>query len=311
MTGSAATPTTPFTPAELPDRPGIRVLPSPPGTAVPSPGAPWTLEAAWEASADQGAGRAVGRGDAVGLASVDVVIPVYNEEAQLASSILKLQAYLADQLPIPWRVVIADNASTDGTWEIAHALSESLPGVTALHLDQKGRGLALRTAWLASEAKVVSYMDVDLSTNLRCFLPLLAPLLSGHSELAIGSRLLPGSRIRRQPRREILSRGYNVLVHLAFRTRFSDAQCGFKAMTRSAAQRLLPLVRDESWFFDTELLLLAERLGYRIFEVPVDWIEDLDSRVDIPRTAMGDLRGLWRVRRQSWAHPLTPPEEET
>jgi hypothetical protein len=143
-------------------------------------------------------------------------------------------------------------------------------------------------------------MDVDLSTNLRCFLPLLAPLLSGHSELAIGSRLLPGSRIRRQPRREILSRGYNALVHLAFRAGFSDAQCGFKAMTRSAAQRLLPLVRDESWFFDTELLLLAERMGYRIFEVPVDWIEDLDSRVDIPRTALEDLRGLWRVRRQSW-----------
>jgi glycosyltransferase involved in cell wall biosynthesis len=310
MTGSAVTPTTAFPPAELPDRPGIRVLPSPPGTAVPSPGAPWTLEAAWEASADQGAGRAVGRGDAVGLASVDVVIPVYNEEAQLASSILKLQAYLTDQLPIPWRVVIADNASTDATWEIAHALSVSLPGVTALHLEQKGRGLALRTAWLASEAKVVSYMDVDLSTNLRCFLPLLAPLLSGHSELAIGSRLLPGSRIRRQPRREVLSRGYNVLVHLAFRTRFSDAQCGFKAMTRNAAQRLLPLVRDESWFFDTELLLLAERLGYRIFEVPVDWIEDLDSRVDISRTALDDLRGLWRVRRQSWGHPPAPAEDE-
>ncbi len=300
MPGSAVTPTTPFPPAELPDRPDIRVLPSPPGTAVPR--APWTLEAAWEAS---GAGRALGGGDTVGLASVDVVVPVYNEEAQLASSILKLQAYLTDQLPIPWRVVIADNASTDATWEIAHALSESLPGVTALHLDQKGRGLALRTAWLASEAKLVSYMDVDLSTNLRCFLPLLAPLLCGHSELAIGSRLLPGSRIRRQPRREILSRGYNALVHLAFRTRFSDAQCGFKAMTRSAAQRLLPLVRDESWFFDTELLLLAERLGYRIFEVPVDWIEDLDSRVDIPRTALDDLRGLWRV----WSQP-TPAERE-
>jgi glycosyltransferase involved in cell wall biosynthesis len=308
MTRSAATPTTPFPPAELPDRPGIRVLPSAPSTAVPTPGAPWTLEAAREASADKAAGRAVGGGDAVGLASVDVVIPVYNEEAQLASSILKLHAYLTDRLPIPWRVVIADNASTDATWEIAHALSVSLPGVTALHLEQKGRGRALRTAWLASEAEVVSYMDVDLSTNLRCFLPLLAPLLSGHSELAIGSRLLPGSRIRRQPRREILSRGYNVLVHLAFRTRFSDAQCGFKAMTRNAAQRLLPLVRDESWFFDTELLLLAERLGYRIFEVPVDWIEDLDSRVDIPRTALDDLRGLWRVRRQSWGHP--PPAED-
>jgi glycosyltransferase involved in cell wall biosynthesis len=277
---------------------------------VPSRVAPWTLEAVWEASADQRAGRALGGGAVAALASVDVVIPVYNEEAQLESSILKLQAYLTDHLPIPWRILIADNASTDATWEIGQALSESLPGVTALHLDHKGRGLALRTAWLASEAEVVSYMDVDLSTNLRCFLPLLAPLLSGHSELAIGSRLLPGSRIRRQPRREILSRGYNALVHLGFRARFSDAQCGFKAMTRSAAQRLLPLVRDESWFFDTELLLLAERLGYRIFEVPVDWIEDLDSRVDIPRTALEDLRGLWRVRRQSWAHPPTPAEEE-
>ena len=169
-----------------------------------------------------------------------------------------------------------------------------------LRLEQKGRGLALRTAWLASDADVVSYMDVDLSTNLTSFLPLVAPLLSGHSEVAIGTRLAHQAHVRRQVKREVLSRGYNLLVRAGFRAGFSDAQCGFKAMRADAARRLLPLVEDDGWFFDTELLLLAERNGMRIHEVPVDWIEDLDSRVDLLPTIAGDLAGLWRLRRAFW-----------
>jgi glycosyltransferase involved in cell wall biosynthesis len=226
---------------------------------------------------------------------VDVVVPVYNEEGCLAAGIQRLVGHLRG-LPIRWRVVIADNGSTDGTWEVASRLAASLPGVRARHLDRKGRGLALRTVWTESDADVLSYMDVDLSTDLDGFLPLVAPLLSGHSQLAIGSRLLPGARVTRSFKREVLSRGYNGLLRLVLRVRFSDAQCGFKAIRADAARRLLPLVQDDRWFFDTELLTLAERDGMRIFELPVDWEEDTDSRVDVPSTILQDLRGILRLR---------------
>ncbi|MBJ7603669.1 MAG: glycosyltransferase family 2 protein [Candidatus Dormibacteraeota bacterium] len=233
-------------------------------------------------------------------AVVDVVIPVFNEERALSASVHRLWAYLEAQLPVAWRIVIADNASTDQTWLAAQHLTDTLPHVEAIHLDRKGRGLALKTAWLNSDADVLSYMDVDLSTNLESFLPLLAPLLTGHSDVAIGTRLAPRARVTRQLKREVLSRGYNGLIRTGFGAGFSDAQCGFKAIRASAARKLLPLVEDCSWFFDTELLLLAERNGMRIFEVPVDWVEDLDSRVVIRRTVAEDLQGLWRLRRAFW-----------
>lgn len=232
---------------------------------------------------------------------VDIVVPVFDEERTLQSNVELLLAYLRAEFPFSFRIVIADNASTDATPLVAAALSSEHDEVTLLRLEQKGRGLALRTAWSRSDAQVVSYMDVDLSTNLESFLPLVAPLLSGHSEVAIGTRLDHHSNVRRQRKREVLSRGYNGLVHALFRAGFSDAQCGFKALRGDVARWLLPLVRDDGWFFDTELLLLAEHNGLRIHEVPVDWIEDLDSRVDIPSTVAGDLAGLWRVRRAFWA----------
>jgi glycosyltransferase involved in cell wall biosynthesis len=234
------------------------------------------------------------------LQAVEIVVPVYNEERALRPNIELLLGYLREEFPFAFGVVIADNASTDATSEIACELEAEQPEVTHLHIDRKGRGLALRRAWLGSAADVVSYMDVDLSTNLTSFLPLVAPILSGHSELAIGTRLGQGAHIRRQPRREVLSRGYNALIHTGFRAGFSDAQCGFKAVRADVARRLVPLVVDDGWFFDTELLLLAERNGMRIHEVPVDWIEDLDSRVDLGATITADLRGLWRVRRSFW-----------
>ncbi len=228
--------------------------------------------------------------------SVEVVIPVYNEEEALPRNIPKLCDYLRTYFPYRWSVVIADNASTDGTLAVARKLADDDSRVSALHLDKKGRGLALKAAWLASEADVVAYMDVDLSTNLWSFLPLVAPLTTGHSDLAIGSRLLKGATITRQWKRELIARCYNLLIKLLFRNRFSDAQCGFKALKRSVAQALLPQVEDDEWFFDTELLLLAEEYDLRIYEVPVDWIEDLDSRVDIVSSALEDIRGLLRVR---------------
>jgi len=226
---------------------------------------------------------------------VDIVIPAYNEERALESSIARLRAYADARLPFAVRITIADNASADETWAIATRLEREIPGVRALHLPRKGRGRALRAAWLASDAQVVAYMDVDLSTDLDALLPLVAPLLSGHSDVSIGSRLASGARVVRGPKREFISRSYNHLLRGVLGVRFRDAQCGFKALRRDVARVLLPLVQDDAWFFDTELLVLAERAGLRIHEVPVDWIDDPDSRVDIVSTASDDLRGVWRL----------------
>jgi glycosyltransferase involved in cell wall biosynthesis len=228
---------------------------------------------------------------------VEVVVPVYNEERILEGSVKRLRHYLDTRFPLPARIVIADNASTDRTWAIAARLASRLDGVTAVHVERKGRGLAVRSTWGASEAAVVAYMDADLSTDLDALLPLVAPLLSGHSDLAIGSRLAPGARVTRGWKREVISRTYNLILRAALRTRVSDAQCGFKAMRGDLARALLPMVEDNGWFFDSELLVLAERQGFRIHEVAVDWVEDQDSRVDLVATAWGDLRGIWRLRR--------------
>lgn len=231
-----------------------------------------------------------------GQVTVDIVIPVYNEEVALPKGVATLRDYLDTYFPYEWRVIVANNASTDNTLAVARELAAADPRVSVLHVDRKGRGRALKAAWLASDADVVSYMDVDLSTNLQSFLPLIAPLATGHSDVAIGSRLLKGAVVTRQWKREIISRCYNLLIKILFRNRFSDAQCGFKAVKRSVARQLLPEIENNEWFFDTELLLLAEERGLRVYEVPVDWIEDLDSRVKIVSTATEDIRGLLRIR---------------
>jgi putative flippase GtrA len=228
--------------------------------------------------------------------TLEVVIPVYNEERDLEASVVRVLDHLAT---LPWscRVTIADNASTDGTAVVARRLAHTYADVRVVHLAEKGRGRALKKAWLASDAAVLVYMDVDLSTDLNALLPLVAPLISGHSDLAIGSRLGRGSRVDRGPKRELISRCYNLLLRGTLRARFSDAQCGFKAIRADVAREVLPLVEDDAWFFDTELLVLAERAGLRIHEVPVDWVDDPDSTVDIVRTALDDLRGIVRLGR--------------
>ena len=229
---------------------------------------------------------------------VDVVVPVHNEERVLERSVRRLHTYLAETFPYAFRITVADNASTDGTWQLATRLAAELPDVGAVRIAAKGRGRALRHVWAASDADVVSYMDVDLSTDLDAFLPLIAPLISGHSDLAIGTRLSGGATVVRGPRRELLSRGYNLLLRSTLAARFSDAQCGFKAACTEIVQALLPAVEDDEWFFDTELLLLAQRTGLRIHEVPVDWVDDPDSRVDVVQTVLDDLRGMVRVGRR-------------
>jgi putative flippase GtrA len=233
-------------------------------------------------------------GDA-GTPVLDVVIPVYNEEKDLRPCVRRLHEHLTRTFPYAFRITVADNASTDTTPQVAARLEAEIPEVVNFRLEQKGRGRALRTVWSASEAPILAYMDVDLSTDLNALLPLVAPLISGHSDLAIGSRLARSSRVVRGPKREFISRAYNLILRGSLQARFSDAQCGFKAIRRDVAQVLLPLVEDTGWFFDTEMLVLAERAGLRIHEVPVDWVDDPDSTVHIVRTATDDLKGVWRV----------------
>jgi putative flippase GtrA len=229
---------------------------------------------------------------------IDIVVPVYNEQAGLERSIRRLHDFLTANMPYVWRIVIADNASTDATLAIARGLAFELSDTVVLHVEAKGRGRALRSAWSTSDAEILCYMDVDLSTDLRALLPLVSGLISGHSDLAIGTRLAPGSRVMRGRRRELISRAYNRLLRISLGARFSDAQCGFKAIHADAARRLLATVEDQAWFFDTELLMAAQRQGLRIHEVAVDWTDDPDSRVDIVSTALADLRGVVRLRMQ-------------
>ncbi len=229
-------------------------------------------------------------------ASVDVVIPVYNEEDALPSSIPRLCSYLRDNIPNHWRVTIADNASTDGTRAVSELLCRAFPAVHYLYLPEKGRGRALRAAWLGSECDIVSYMDVDLSTDLPHFPQLVGQLASG-CDVAIGSRLSRDSRVtQRSFKRELTSRAYNKLIWSMFFVGFPDAQCGFKAMTREAAQAIIPRVENNNWFFDTEMLIIAEMRGYRIGVVPVAWQDDPSSTVNVIKTATEDVKGLLRLR---------------
>jgi glycosyltransferase involved in cell wall biosynthesis len=227
---------------------------------------------------------------------LDVVVPVLDEAHVLERQIHRLREAL-EPLPFTWRITIADNGSTDGTGGLARRLSGEIPDLRVVQLPVAGRGRALREAWSTSDAFVLAYTDVDLSTGLTALLPMIAPLISGHASVATGSRLMRGSHVERGPKREFISRGYNALLRCVLGARFRDAQCGFKAIRADAAQRLLPEVVDEAWFFDTELLVRAQRHGLRIVEVPVDWIDDPDSRVDIRATVRADLRGVARLVR--------------
>jgi glycosyltransferase involved in cell wall biosynthesis len=227
--------------------------------------------------------------------AIDIVVPVYNEEEALAHCVTTLVTYLKESFSVPWIVTIADNASTDATRAIGESLASQLDDVRYVRFETKGRGFALRHVWQESPARVVAYLDVDLSTDLAALPPLIAPLLSGHSDISIGTRLGRSSRVVRGPKREFISRTYNVMLHRTLGVRFSDAQCGFKALRADVARALLPHVEDNAWFFDTELLVLAERAGLRIHEIPVDWTDDPTSTVDIVQTALDDVRGIVRV----------------
>jgi glycosyltransferase involved in cell wall biosynthesis len=237
----------------------------------------------------------------LGYAAVDVVLPVHNEQRVLAASVRTLHAHMRRELHLPFRITIADNASDDRTLVIARALQHELAEVEVIHLERKGRGRALRAAWRRSEADVLAYMDIDLSTELSALGELLGPLLDGTGDVAIGSRLAPGAQVTRGLERETISRSYNLLTRLLLGIRVSDAQCGFKAGRREVIQALLDEIEDEAWFFDTELLYRAQQRRFAIHEVPVRWVEDRDSRVAILATARDDLKGIARLRAEGHA----------
>ncbi len=243
---------------------------------------------------------------------VDIVVPVYNEQAELGSSVMllinELNKLASYPEPISAQIVIADNASNDQTWNLATHLSEAFPTqVRALRIPQKGRGRALKLAWASSQATVRAYMDVDLSTNVSHIPQLVRPILDGRADVAFGSRLLPTSQVERCAKREFISRTYNRMLQAILHVGFKDAQCGFKAISSDAANALLPLVVDDEWFFDTELLVLAERMGVATCEFPVKWKEDAGTTVHIASTVYKDLCGIRRMRRRIEA-PLNPTE---
>ncbi|MBU97205.1 MAG: glycosyl transferase [Dehalococcoidia bacterium] len=242
-------------------------------------------------------------------ATVDIVIPVLNEEVAIPACIEKLYAFIDQHPERDWRVVVADNGSSDRTTEIATELAAVYPKLSVSTLDQRGRGRALKKAWTESDADVRVYMDVDLSTDLMSLPLLVAAVADDGYEVAIGSRLIKGSEVvDRTLKREVTSRGYNMLIHIFFPfPGFKDAQCGFKAVSRKTADNLIPLIRDNAWFFDTELLLIAGKSGYGIKEIPVHWEDDPDTRVKIASTAWEDVKGLLRLRLKGRPTPTSTP----
>ena len=243
---------------------------------------------------------------------VDIVIPVYNEQAEIGSSVMtvveRMRVLARERIDCTWQVVIADNASIDDTWFVARSLVRAFPDeVRAIRIDRKGRGFALKQAWGFSQAQVLAYMDVDLSTDLAHLTELIGPILSGRVDVAFGSRLMPASRVTRSLKRECISRTYNRMLQAYLGVRFHDAQCGFKALSMEAASLLLPCVADDEWFFDTELLYLSERAGLATLEIPVRWVEDPGSTVHIVDTVRKDLAGMRRLKRGAASGPGTRP----
>jgi glycosyltransferase involved in cell wall biosynthesis len=242
------------------------------------------------------------------VASVEVLLPVLNEQKVLETSVRTLHAFLSDNLTADsWRIKIADNGSTDDTFRIAQALESEMSGVAALHIPEAGRGRALSLGWLASDADILAYMDIDLSTDLSAFPGLVRSIAEDGQDVAAGTRLGPGAETTRSLKREVLSRGFVFLINTLFSTRLRDTQCGFKAISRRCARKLLPFVQDTGWFWDTELLLLASKGGWNVHFVPVRWLEDTDSRVKIGKMVWRYLKGLARMRRFDWSRAARKP----
>jgi glycosyltransferase involved in cell wall biosynthesis len=233
------------------------------------------------------------------MTSADIALPVYNEERQLTKSITQLVRFIKkSDLPYDIRVVIVNNASTDTTAKVGKSLANIYENVDYLGIPEKGRGRALIACWEKSRAQILAYMDVDLSADLKHLRDLLDAIAVKGADIAIGSRLAPGASVSgRTFAREIISRGYNLLIRLLFQGTFKDAQCGFKAISREAFELLAPLLKNRNWFFDSEMLIIAMKAGFTIEEIPISWKDDPTSTVKVARTAKEDILGLFRLLR--------------
>ena len=230
--------------------------------------------------------------------SLDIVLPVLNEEKVLESSVETLISFCNENIrAYDWVITVADNGSTDRTLRIAQALSEKYSKVRYIRLQERGRGRALKKAWSQSESEILAYMDVDLSTDLTSLPDCLNVVNNSKTQIAIGSRLVSGSDVvGRSFKREFISRSYSLLFRMMFMVSFKDAQCGFKVVSKKVVEEVVPLVKNNNWFFDTELLILAEKNGFPILEIPVRWVDDPLSKVNIMKTAIEDIKGLIRLR---------------
>ncbi len=230
------------------------------------------------------------------MSRISIILPVYNEEECLEKNTETVLKY-AKKFYENFEIVITDNASIDKTLDIAKKLSKKYKEIRYIHLDQKGRGRVLKKAWNESKADILAYSDIDLSTDIKAIKKLTDAIDQGY-DIATASRHSKQSQLDRTFKREILSKGYNFLLKLFLNTKISDAQCGFKAVNRRVVKEIIPLVKDNEWFFDTEMLILAERKGFRIKEIPVKWVEHAGSTVHIKKTVTDYLKSVFRLRKE-------------
>jgi len=217
--------------------------------------------------------------------SVDIVIPVYNEGLILEKNVKTLREFIISKnVDYDYKIIISDNCSIDNTKEVSKRLSKECSDVRYLYIPVKGRGIALKVAWMLSKANVVCFLDADLSADLETLLKMINEILNGW-DACVGSRFVEGSVVKRCLKREITSRGYNLFLKMLFLKKFTDAQCGFKAFKGDVVKKVLPIINSEKWFFDTELLLRLERSGYKIKDFPYIYKEDPNSSVKIIPTS--------------------------
>ncbi len=231
------------------------------------------------------------------MANVTIVLPVYNEEDKLERNTLKLLEFCKKNIRHPFEIVIADNNSKDKTREIAEKLSKKHKQINYLYINRKGRGIALKTAWKEYKADVNIYMDIDLATDLSALPRLIDEVVKGNN-VVVGSRYLRNSKIKRTPFRMLISKVYNLMVRAMFKTRIKDMQCGFKAVDKKTVDNVIPRTEDTQFFFDTELILTAEAMHYKVKEIPVKWKEGKDTKVDFVRTITNYIKSLIKLRRR-------------
>ncbi len=234
---------------------------------------------------------------------VNITFPVLNEERILKEDVMKFYNFLKkSKFPYRFEITICDNGSIDDTKKVGEKLEKKVKEINYLRLSRKGRNFALKSSWTKSKASVVSYMDIDLATDLRFFLPMINMIIKDNCDLVVGNRLgLKSKVIDRNFKREFLSRNYNLLLRMFFFHKIRDHQCGFKAIKRNSFLKLnkeIPDIKEEIWFLDTELIIRAIKNKMKVEEIDVIWKDDPDSKVKVVKAVLEDLKGIVRLRKE-------------